>query len=386
MSLYILPVEKKKIKYMKLVVLKERHSFETRVALSPEIAKKYVSMGLELWVEEGAGQRSYFEDAHYEKAGAKLFSFSPKVLADADILLKVQKPLLKGEGEIDEITPLKRGACLIGLLGGLSADEVSLQAYKEKELKAFSLELVPRITRAQTMDVLSSQSNLAGFRAVIEAAHAFGRVFPMMMTAAGTLMPAKVLILGAGVAGLQAIATAKRLGAVVSAYDVRPVAKEQVESLGASFLCVDSIKESGEGQGGYAKEMSEAYQKAQKELLTQAATKANIVITTALIPGKKAPVLLTEDMLQGMVPGSIIVDMAVEMGGNCSLSKLDKVVDHKGIKILGHPNLPARIPTDASTLYAKNIAAFLGLLWDAEKKELKVNKEDEIIQATLLTK
>ncbi len=371
---------------MKLVVLKERRPFETRVALSPEAAKKYVAMGIDVWIEEGAGQQSYFEDEQYSKAGAKLFSFSSKVLGDADILLKVQRPLLKGEGEEDEVTPLKKGAYLVGLLGGLSADVSSLQAYKEKELKAFSLELVPRITRAQTMDVLSSQSNLAGFRAVVEAAHAFGRVFPMMMTAAGTLMPAKVLILGAGVAGLQAIATAKRLGAVVSAYDVRPVAKEQVESLGASFLCVDSVKESGEGQGGYAKEMSETYQQAQKELLTQAVTKANIVITTALIPGKKAPILLTEDMLQGMVPGSIIVDMAVEMGGNCSLSKLDKIVDYKGIKILGYPNLPARIPTDASALYAKNVAAFLGLLWDAEKKESKVNIEDEILQATLLTK
>lgn len=369
---------------MKLVILKERRPFESRVALSPEVAKKYIAMGLDVWLEKEAGLKAQFEDKTYEKVGVNLFSFSPEILSEADILLKVQRPLLKGEGGVDELSPLKKGTYLVGLLGGLSIDAASLIAYKEKALNAFSLELLPRITRAQTMDVLSSQSNLAGFRSVIEVAHAFGRVFPMMMTAAGTLIPAKVLVLGAGVAGLQAIATAKRLGAIVSAYDVRPIAKEQVESLGASFLCVEAVQESGEGQGGYAKEMSASYQEAQKSLLRGALQKSTIVITTALIPGKKAPILITDDMIEGMSPGSIILDMAVETGGNCSFSKINETIEYKGIKVLGFSNLPSHIPTDASTLYAKNISAFLELLWNPEKKELSINKEDEIIQATLL--
>ncbi len=367
---------------MKLAILKERRPYEKRVAVSPDIVKKYKAMNLDVMIEQGAGERASFLDTAYESAGAKIGKTPEETLKDADIVLKVQRPLLKGEGEIDELSLIKKGACLLGLLGG----EVSAHdAYQKSHLTAFSLDLIPRITRAQSMDVLSSQSNLAGYRSVIEAVHVYGRVLPMMMTAAGTLFPAKVLILGAGVAGLQAIATARRLGAVVSAFDVREIAREQVESLGASFISVPAVQESGEGTGGYAKEMSAAYQKSQSQAIHEALKKTNIAITTALIPGKKAPTLITEEMVKDMMPGSVIVDMAIEMGGNCTLSSLGETLQKHHVNIVGIPNLPSQLPRDASQLYAKNVHAFLELLIAPETSSFVKNLTDEILIATCLT-
>ncbi len=367
---------------MKIAILKERRPYENRVAVSPDIVKKYRALQLDVMIEKGAGESASFLDTAYENAGAKIGKTPEETLKDADIVLKVQRPLLKGEGEIDELSLIPKKACLIGLLG---SDPVPITAYEKSHLAAFSLDLVPRITRAQSMDVLSSQSNLAGYRAVIEAVHVYGRVLPMMMTAAGTLFPAKVLILGAGVAGLQAIATARRLGAVVSAFDVREAAREQVESLGATFLSVPSVQESGEGSGGYAKEMSLAYQKAQSHAIHEALKKTNIAITTALIPGRKAPTLIDEAMVKDMMPGSVIVDMAIEMGGNCTLSSLGHIVQKHHVNIVGIPNLPSHLAMDASQLYAKNVHAFLGLLISSETQSLVSSLTDEILIKTCLT-
>ncbi|MBS0185958.1 MAG: NAD(P) transhydrogenase subunit alpha [Proteobacteria bacterium] len=367
---------------MKLAVLKERRPYEKRVALTPDIVKKYKSMDLDVWIEQGAGEKASFLDSAYENVGAKIGKTPEETLKDAHVVLKVQRPLIKGEGELDELSLIPKKACLIGLLGN---DPAALTAYETSKLLTFSLDLIPRITRAQTMDVLSSQSNLAGYRAVIEGVHVYGRVLPMMMTAAGTLFPAKVLILGAGVAGLQAIATARRLGAVVSAFDVREAAREQVESLGATFISVPALEESGEGSGGYAKEMSTAYQKAQSHAIHEALKKTNIAITTALIPGKKAPTLIDEAMVKDMMPGSVIVDMAIEMGGNCTLSSLGKVVEKHHVTILGIPNLPSQLPQDASQLYAKNVHAFLELLISRETHTFVDSLKDEILIKTCLT-
>jgi NAD(P) transhydrogenase subunit alpha len=281
---------------------------------------------------------------------------------------------------------LKRGATLIGMLAPYAARD-QIAAYAERGIDAFAMELIPRITRAQTMDVLSSQSNLAGYKAVLDAAAEFGRAFPMMMTAAGTLAPARVLVMGAGVAGLQAIATARRLGAVVSATDVRPAAKEQVQSLGATFIAVEDEEfREAETAGGYAKEMSDAYKQKQAALIAETVKKQDVIITTALIPGRPAPVLLTEEMVKSMKPGSVIVDLAVEQGGNCALSEPGEVVDKHGVRIVGHLNVPSRLAVDASALYARNLLAFLTPLIDKEAGALKIDWEDEIVKGTALTR
>jgi proton-translocating NAD(P)+ transhydrogenase subunit alpha len=371
---------------MKISVAKERRPHERRVAASPDTVKRLVGAGHEVVVERGAGSGSAFPDEAYEAAGGKMVADSAAVFGGGDILLKVQRPLRHGEGELDELSLMKRGSVLIGMLQPLQRRE-DVAAYAQAGIAAFAMELVPRITRAQSMDVLSSQANLAGYKAVLDAAGEFGRAFPMMMTAAGTIPPARILVMGAGVAGLQAIATARRLGGVVSATDVRLAAKEQVESLGATFLVVDlEAMKAMETAGGYAKEMGEDFARRQREHVTDALKKIDIVICTALIPGRKAPVLITRAMVEAMRPGSVIVDLAVEQGGNVEGSEFGKTVTTPGgVTIIGHANVPARIAVDASALYAKNLFAFLGLLIDKEK-QLKIDTADEIIKATLLTR
>lgn len=371
---------------MRVAVLKERRDGETRVAATPETVKKMVALGLSVHVEKGAGLSASFLDADYKAAGATIEATAAACAKGAEVVLKVRPPLMKDKKEKeegDELKSLAAGTVLISLLEPYMYKD-QLPAYAKAKVTTLSLELIPRITRAQSMDVLSSQSNLGGYRAVIEAASEYGRVFPMMMTAAGTVPPAKILILGAGVAGLQAIATAKRLGAVVFAFDVRAAVKEQVESLGAKFIEVEGT-EGGETKGGYAKEMSAAYKKRQAERIHEAAKQADIIISTALIPGKPAPVLITSEMVKDMKPGSVIVDMAVEMGGNCEESVLNKVVMKNGVKIVGYANLPARLPTEASSLFARNILNLLSLLYDKEKKTLQLNFEDDIVKAAVLT-
>lgn len=362
---------------MKLAVGKETLANESRVAASPETVRKLISLGFEVFVEKGAGSASSMTDDAYAQVGAKVVAAN--VYDGADVVLRVRQP------SAPEISGMKTGAVLISLLSPHREKE-TLQKLAAQGITAFSMELVPRITRAQTMDVLSSQANLAGYRAVLEAAHVFGRGFPLMMTAAGTVPPAKVFIMGAGVAGLQAIATARRLGASVSATDVRPVAKEQVQSLGASFVMVENEEtKAAETSGGYAKEMSDDYKRQQAALIADTIKKQDIVITTALIPGRKAPVLVTEEMVRSMKPGSVIVDLAVEQGGNVALSKINEVTDIGGVKVVGYANLPSRIASDASALYARNLLNFLTPLVDKETKMLKINREDEIVKATMLT-
>lgn len=370
---------------MKVVVLKERRPFEKRVAATPDSVKRLIALGCEMIVEKDAGWGSLIPDSAYREMGATVVDDVRAVIGSADIVLKVQRPMTAAEGQ-DEIAGMKPGALLIGMLSP-AADRAQVDAYAAAKVTAFSLEFLPRITRAQSMDVLSSQSNLAGYKAVLDATAEFGRAFPMMMTAAGTIAPAKVMVLGAGVAGLQAIATAKRLGAVVSATDVRMAAKEQVESLGGKFVMVDSDEmKNAETSGGYAKEMSEDFKRRQEELVRETLKKQDIAICTALIPGRQAPRLISADTVRGMKPGSVIIDLAVEQGGNCELSKPGEVVDVNGVKVVGHYNVPSRLPTDASQLYARNLVNFLGLVIDKASKTVKVNWEDEIISAVALTR
>ena len=364
---------------MKVAVLKERRADERRVAASPETVKKMRALGLDVVVETGAGAGAAIPDQAFQDAGAVLAGDRATALAGADVVLVVQRP------EVADLALFKEGATLIGMLAP-HADKEQLKAIAARNIATFSLELLPRITRAQSMDVLSSQSNLAGYRAVIDAAAEFGRAFPMMMTAAGTVPPARVCVIGAGVAGLQAIATAKRLGAIVSAFDVRAAVKEQVQSLGATFIEVDeAAAKSAETAGGYAKEMSEDYKKKQAAKLHETLKKQDIVICTALIPGRPAPVIVTEDMVRDMKPGAVIVDLAVEQGGNCPLSEKGKVVEKHGVKLVGHLNVPSRIAVDSSALYARNVLTFLTPLVDKETKALKIDRADEIVAATLLT-
>jgi H+-translocating NAD(P) transhydrogenase subunit alpha len=369
---------------MKIAVLKERRPEETRVAASPDTVKKLVQLGAAVSVESGAGLFASFGDASYEAAGASIAPDFATALANADVVLKVQRPLAGEDGAPDELAAMKQGAVLIGILQPHS-DRNLIDLYARRGITAFAMEFLPRITRAQTMDVLSSQANLAGYRAVLEASYEFGRAFPMMMTAAGTVAPARVVVLGAGVAGLQAIATARRLGAVVSAFDVRRAAKEQVESLGASFIEVDEAVDA-ETKAGYAREMDEAYRRKQEARLADVLKKQDIAICTALIPGRPAPRLITEPMVRDMKPGAVIVDLAVEQGGNCELSELGKTVTRHNVRIVGYPNLPGRIPVDASHLYARNLLSFLGLIVDKDSKGLKIDWTDEIIAATVLTR
>lgn len=369
---------------MKLAIPKERRDHEHRVAATPDSVKKLISLGFEVSVEKGAGLLSSILDEDYAAAGATICANPQATYQNADVIFKVQRPMLAGDGAIDELSLIKPGTILVAILSPLS-DTASVDEYAKGNVTAFAMEFMPRITRAQTMDVLSSQSNLAGYRAVIDAASEFSRAFPMMMTAAGTVAPAKVMVMGTGVAGLQAIATAKRLGAVVSATDVRAAAKEQVESLGGKFVMVES-EETGEAEGGYAKEMSDDYKQKQAVLIAETLAKQDIAITTALIPGRPAPVLITKEMVHSMKPGSVIIDLAVESGGNCELSEPGKIVVENGVKIIGHHNVPSRVATDASALYARNLLNFITLLVDEENKSLAIDWEDEIIVGTLLTK
>ncbi|WP_119680161.1 Re/Si-specific NAD(P)(+) transhydrogenase subunit alpha [Indioceanicola profundi] len=369
---------------MKLAIPKERRANELRVAATPDTVKKFKALGLDVVVETGAGLGAAITDQAYEAAGASIAPDVKATVSDADIVLKVQRPLGPGEGDVDEMALLKPGSTLVAVLSP-HADKARIAAYGAANIDAFAMEFMPRITRAQSADVLSSQSNLAGYRAVLEAAYVFGRAFPMMMTAAGTVPPARALIMGAGVAGLQAIATARRLGAVVSATDVRPATKEQVESLGGTFVAVmDEEFQQAQTAGGYAKEMSAEYQAKQKALIAETIKKQDIVITTALIPGRKAPILVTDDMLRSMKQGAVLVDMAVEQGGNIEGAVPGEVVEKYGVKIVGHVNLPSRIPVDSSALYAKNLLTFLTPF--IKDGKLEFNWDDDLVKGTALTR
>ena len=370
---------------MKIGVPRERQPDELRVAASPDSVKKLIALGFEVIVESGAGAGASFGDDLYRAAGASIAPDEAAALADADLVLKVRAPLNGASGE-NEVKYFKRGAVVIASMSALTNRE-TMKSLADAGVTAFAMELLPRITRAQSMDILSSQSNLAGYKAVLDAAAEFGRAFPMMMTAAGTVAPAKVFVLGAGVAGLQAIATAKRLGAVVTAYDVRPVVKEQVESLGAKFVEVDpGATADAQTAGGYAREMGEDYQKKQAQVIGEHLKKQDIVICTALIPGRPAPVLITEEMVKHMPAGSVIVDLAVEMGGNCPISEFGKVVRKHGVTLIGHANVPSRLAQDASTLYAKNLLNFITPQVKKDTKEFAINWDDEIIKGTLICK
>ena len=362
----------------KIAITKESHVGETRVAATPESVKKLIGLGFSVTVEKGAGIAAAYPDADYAAAGADLADDAVSALAGADILFKVRGP------SDAELAALKSGALFAGLINPFQSPEL-LAALSQKGVSAFAMEFIPRISRAQAMDALSSQANLAGYRAVIEAAEAYGRALPMMMTAAGTVAAAKVFVMGVGVAGLQAIATARRLGAVVTATDVRPATKEQVESLGAKFLAVEDEEfKNAQTAGGYAKEMSAEYQAKQAALTAEHIKKQDIVITTALIPGRAAPRLVTAAHVASMRPGSVLVDLAVEQGGNVEGVVLDQITDVGGVKIVGFPNLAGRVATDASGLYARNLVNFAGLLLDKEKA-LKPDFEDEILKGSLVT-
>lgn len=369
---------------MKIAVPKERRPGETRVAASPEMVKKFVALGFEVAVEKGAGTAASFTDDDFKAAGAAIAKDAKSCLKDADVVLKIQRPIVGGTD--DELKLFRKGAILAAKLDILTNKD-DAKAYAEAGLTAFAMELMPRISRAQSMDILSSQSNLAGYKAVLDAANEFGSAFPMMMTAAGTVPPAKVFVMGVGVAGLQAIATARRMGAVVTATDVRPATKEQVKSLGAKFLEVDAeMEKNAETSGGYAKEMPPEYFEKQKAKVAEHIKNQDIVITTALIPGRPAPVLVTEEMVKTMKAGSVIVDLAVEAGGNCPLSQLGKVVVKHGVKLVGHDNVPGRLPKDASALFAKNLLNFFSPHAKKEGGALDIKWDDETITGTLVCK
>ncbi|GEC16455.1 Re/Si-specific NAD(P)(+) transhydrogenase subunit alpha [Nitrobacter winogradskyi] len=362
---------------MKIAIAKEIDESEPRVAASPDTVKKFKALGADIAIEPGAGTKSGVPDSDFTAAGA---SVSPDAVKDADIIIKVRRP------EASELARYKRGALVIAIMDPYG-NEAALKKIADAGVSAFAMELMPRITRAQVMDVLSSQANLAGYRAVIEAAEAFGRAFPMMMTAAGTVPAAKVFVMGVGVAGLQAIATARRLGAAVTATDVRPATKEQVESLGAKFLAVEDEEfKNAQTAGGYAKEMSKEYQAKQAALTAEHIKKQDIIITTALIPGRPAPRLVTAEMVRSMKPGSVLVDLAVERGGNIEGVQAGKVVDLNGVKIIGFTNVAGRVAASASSLYARNLFSFIETLVDKTTKALAVNWDDELVKATALTR
>ncbi len=365
---------------MKIAIPAETDATETRVAATPETVKKLVALGAVVAVQAGAGAGSRITDAEYEAAGASLAPDAAATLADADVVLKVRRP------EAAELPLLKRGALVVATMDPYGHDD-AVKAMAEAGVAAFAMEIMPRITRAQVMDVLSSQANLAGYQAVIDAAANYGRALPMMMTAAGTVPAARVFVMGAGVAGLQAIATARRLGAVVTATDVRPAAKEQVESLGAKFVAVEDEEfKQAETAGGYAKEMSAEYRAKQAALVAEHIKKQDIVITTALIPGRPAPKLVSAEMVASMKPGSVLVDLAVERGGNVEGARPGKVAEVGNVKIVGHLNVPGRIAASASALYARNLYAFVETMIDKEKKALAVNWDDDLVKATNLTR
>ena len=356
--------------------ISENKKEEKRVSIVPDIIKKYINLGLEVQISKGYGDHIGFSDESFITAGAKVLTSKEEVLKNSDILLQLD---LINE---NDFVNLKKNSCLIGSLN-FSDNKQKIENLKSKGLNIFSLELLPRITRAQSMDILSSQANLAGYKAVIEAFAYFEKAIPMMMTAAGTIPAAKVLIIGAGVAGLQAVATSKRMGAVVYATDVRMASKEQVESLGGKFLTVDGA-ENLETEGGYAKETSDDFKKKQEELLSETLKKIDIVICTALIPGKKAPIIIKEDMIKNMQPGSVIYDLAAIQGGNTAFTEVDKIVEKNGIRIMGESNILNKLPTSASNLYAKNVFNFVSNLYDKDNDKININLEDEIIEKTFI--
>ncbi len=358
---------------MKLLALKENNLNEKRVALTPDVIAKYQKFGLEIFVESEAGKECNFSDADYEKNGAKIVKNINEILPEIDIIIAVQRHDF-------DYTKLKPNATFLALLNPYFQKEV-VKKLANFDINAFALELLPRITRAQSMDILSSQSNLTGYRAVIDAVYEMNNSVPMMITSAGTISAAKFLILGAGVAGLQAIATAKRIGAIVSAFDVRASAKEQVQSLGAKFI---EVKSDEKTDGVYAREMSEEYKIKQQQLLEETIKSQDVVISTALIPGKKAPILITEKMVNSMKSNSIIIDLSAVNGGNCELTKSNQIVTHNNVKIFGYENYPSRIALDASKFFAKNILNFVELLIEKDKKLILINRDDEIIKATLI--
>jgi len=359
---------------MQIAVPAESQSYEKRVAATPETVKKFIAAGCDLVLEKGAGAAANYPDAAYVEQGARLADGFSSTCSDADLVLKV-RPL-----NVEELKHVKKGATVASLVNPFG--NALLQVYADAGIACFCMEMVPRISRAQSMDVLSSQANIAGYKSILLAMEHYQRFFPMLMTAAGTVQPAKVLVMGAGVAGLQAIATARRMGANVEAFDVRAAAKEQVESLGARFVEVAAAADA-EDAGGYAKEMDDDYKRRQGELVAEHAAKSDIIITTALIPGRPAPVLITEEMLKHMKTGSVIVDMAVEMGGNCPLSELDAVVVKHGVTLVGITNIPALMATDASSLYARNLFNFIAPMLQ-EDGGLQVDRDDEVIEAALL--
>jgi NAD(P) transhydrogenase subunit alpha len=360
---------------MKIAIAKEIEVGERRVALNPDTVARLVKQGLEIWVESGAGEGSFFSNDAYEAAGAKIISDVSALWGEADVLLKVSLP------KEHEIHQLREGSVLISFLNPLGQPEV-IEQLANRKVTTFSMELIPRTSRAQSMDALSSQAGVAGYKAVLIAAAAAPKFFPMLTTAAGTIKPAKVFVMGAGVAGLQAIATARRLGAVVEAFDIRPAVKEEVQSLGAKFVEV-TLEEETVAAGGYAKEISEASKQRTQEVVTEHVKNADVVITTAQVPGKKAPLLVTEEMVQQMQPGAVIVDLAAEQGGNCACTEPGKDVVRNGVTIIGPINLPSSMPVHASQMYAKNISTLLQYL--VKNGELQLNFEDDIINSTCVT-
>ena len=361
---------------MRIVSVLENQKIEKRIAITPEIAKKYITLGLEVSLPENYGEHLGFKDNMFKEQGVKISKDEKEIINSADIIVQLGLP------SDDKISLVKKNQTLIGVLDPYNNKE-KIDNLAKDDVNSFSLELLPRITRAQSMDILSSQANLAGYKAVIESFACFEKAIPMMMTAAGTVPAAKVLVVGAGVAGLQAIATAKRMGAIVFATDVRIASKEQVESLGGKFLTVEG-SENLETEGGYAKEASDDFKKKQEDLLSETLKKIDIVICTALIPGKKAPIIIKEDMIDNMNSGSIIYDLAAIQGGNTALTKVDEIVDRKGVKIMGESNILNKLPTSASNLYAKNVFNFVSNLYDKENKKININLEDEIIEKTLI--
>ena len=361
---------------MRIVSVLEDQKIEKRVAITPEIAKKYITLGFELSLSENYGAHLGFKDNQYKELGVKISNDEKEIINNADIILQL------GLLSDDKTALIKKNQTLIGILNPYSNKE-KIENLVKKSINVFSLELLPRITRAQSMDILSSQANLAGYKAVIESFANFEKAIPMMMTAAGTVPAAKVLVVGAGVAGLQAIATAKRMGAIVFATDVRMASKEQVESLGGKFLTVEGV-ENLETEGGYAKEASDEFKKKQEELLGETLKKTDIVICTALIPGKKAPIIIKENMIGNMQTGSIIYDLAAVQGGNTVFSEVDKIVNKDGVRIMGETNILNKLPISASSLYAKNVFNFVANLYDKKNKKININLEDEIIEKTLI--
>ena len=361
---------------MRIVSILENQKIEKRIAITPDIAKKYITLGLEVSLPQNYGEHLGFKDNEYMELGVKISKDEKEIINSGDIV--VQLGLLSD----DKISLMKKNQILVGVLDPYNNKEKIINLVKAK-VNSFSLELLPRITRAQSMDILSSQANLAGYKAVVESFANFERAIPMMMTAAGTIPAAKVLVVGAGVAGLQAIATAKRMGAIVFATDVRMASKEQVESLGGKFLTVEGA-ENLETEGGYAKEASDDFKKKQEELLGETLKKIDIVICTALIPGKKAPLIIKDSMINGMKSGSIIYDLAAIQGGNSAFTEVDKVIDKGGVKIMGETNILNKLPISASSLYAKNVFNFVANLYDKENKKVNINLEDEIIEKTLI--